>query len=83
MPDLLQHAEVTDRHTVVTFRGPEGIYEKAEAFSIKDVISNKIFLAYTLNGKPLPQKHGFPLRVVAEDHYGYRWVKYVHKVTLV
>ena len=28
----------------------------------------------------LPRKHGFPLRVVAEDHYGSVWIKYVHKV---
>ena len=82
MTALLQKAKVTDHGTVVTFRGPEGIYEKAEAFPLKAVISNKIFLAYAMNGNPLPQKHGFPLRVVAEGHYGYMWVKYVHKVTV-
>jgi DMSO/TMAO reductase YedYZ molybdopterin-dependent catalytic subunit len=82
MSALLQKAKVTDKGTFVNFRGPEGIYEKAEGFPLKDVLSDKIFLAYEVNGKPLPQKHGFPLRVVAEDRFGFTWVKYVHKITV-
>lgn len=38
--------------------------------------------AYEVNGEPLPRKHGFPLRIVAEDRYGSEWVKYVYKVTV-
>lgn len=82
MAALLQKAGVKDDATLVTFRGPEGKYEKTERFFLKDVLSNKVFLAYAVNGKPLPLKHGFPLRVVAEGHYGFNWVKYVHKITL-
>ena len=40
------------------------------------------FLAYGVNGKTLPKKHGFPLRVVAEGYYGSDWVKYVYKVSV-
>ena len=79
---LLQKAKMTDKGTLVNFRGPEGIYEKVEGFPIKDVLANKVFLAYGVNGKPLPQQHGFPLRVVAEDRFGFTWVKYVHKITV-
>lgn len=79
---LLQKSKVKPGGKYVTFRGPEGIYEKTERFQLKDVLSNKVFLAYGVNGKILPQKHGFPLRVVAEGHYGSTWVKYVHKITI-
>lgn len=82
MSDLLQNVKVKDSATLVTFRGPEGKYEKAEQFHLKDVFSNKVFLAYEVNGKSLPQKHGFPLRVVAEGHFGFNWVKYVYKITV-
>jgi len=41
-------------------------------------LADTVFLAYGVNGKTLPQKHGFPLRVVAEDTYGSDWVKYVY-----
>ena len=79
---LLDKTKVKDGATLVTFSGPEGNYEKTERFYLEDAISNKIFLAYEVNGKPLPKKHGFPLRVVAEDHYGFNWVKYVHKISV-
>jgi DMSO/TMAO reductase YedYZ molybdopterin-dependent catalytic subunit len=82
MTALLEKAKVKDGATLVTFRGPEGKYEKTERFYLKDALSDKVFLAYEVNGKPLPKKHGFPLRVVAEGHYGFNWVKYVHKITI-
>jgi sulfoxide reductase catalytic subunit YedY len=67
--------------TEVTFSGPDGRYEKTDRFPIEDILSDKVFLAYSVNGSVLPKKHGFPLRVVAEDYYGGKWVKYVYKVT--
>jgi DMSO/TMAO reductase YedYZ molybdopterin-dependent catalytic subunit len=82
MTALLEKAKVKDGATLVTFRGPEGNYEKTERFYLKDALSDKVFLAYEVNGKPLPKKHGFPLRVVAEEHYGFNWVKYVYKITI-
>jgi sulfoxide reductase catalytic subunit YedY len=51
-----------------------------DQFNLEDVRSNKVFLAYEVNGKVLPQKHGFPLRAVAEDSYGSTWTKYVNTV---
>jgi DMSO/TMAO reductase YedYZ molybdopterin-dependent catalytic subunit len=82
MTTLLQKAKAKNGATLVTFRGPEGNYEKTERFHLKDALSNKVFLAYEVNGKPLPKKHGFPLRVVAEGKYGFNWVKFVHKITI-
>ena len=53
--------------------GPAGRYAKVKRFPIDEIASQKIFLAYQVNGKVLPEKHGYPLRVVAEDRYGYEW----------
>ena len=79
---LLDSAEAHQGVTHVTIRGPEGRYESLQRYPIEDVLSDKVFLAYQVNGKPLPREHGFPLRTVAEDYYGYDWVKYVCKVTV-
>ena len=79
---LLRTAGMDKEATHVTFQGPEGAYEKTESFPIEEIKTGKIFPAYQANEKPLPREHGFPLRVVAEDHYGFEWVKYVHKITV-
>ena len=79
---LMAVSEAEDRATHVTVRGPEGPYEKVQRFPITDIADDKVFLAYRVNGKVLPQKHGYPLRVVAEGYYGFDWVKFVYKVEI-
>jgi sulfoxide reductase catalytic subunit YedY len=78
--DLAKLAQAKPGVTHVSFRGPAGRRAKTERFKIEEFASDKIFLAYQVNGKALPIKHGFPLRLVAEDHYGDEWIKYVHKI---
>lgn len=79
--ELLRRVEAKDGVTHVAIGGPKGPYEKAVRYPMEDVLSDKVFLAFGVNGEGLPRKHGFPLRVVAEDYYGYDWVKYVYRVT--
>lgn len=69
--------------THITVYGPQGSHEKVERFPIADIRSNKVFLAYAVNDEKLPQRHGFPLRIVAEDYYGDDWVKYVYKIEAI
>jgi len=82
MKNFLEWAGVDSSVKQVTFSGPKGNDEKSERFPIGDVLSNKVFLAYEVNGQPLPRKHGFPLRIVAEGYYGDDWVKYVDTMIL-
>ena len=77
---LLESAGLDSGVTDISFSGPDGSYEKTDRFPIEDILSEKVFLAYGVNGRVLPKKHGFPLRVVAKDYYGGDWVKYVYKV---
>jgi sulfoxide reductase catalytic subunit YedY len=82
MKALIERAGVKKDVTRVTFSGPKGLYGKQESFPIEDILNDKVFLAYGVNGEPLPRKHGFPLRVVAEGYHGDDWVKYVYKMSL-
>ncbi len=59
-----------------------GAYEKRVRIPLKALDQKRIFLAYRVNGETLPQKHGFPLRLVYEDAYGYDWVKYVDEIVV-
>lgn len=80
--ELLERAGWKKDATHVTVRGPKTDYEKVERYPIAHILSDKVFLAYQVNGEKLPTKHGFPLRLVAEGYYGYDWIKYVHSITV-
>ncbi len=80
LAELAKRAGLKKGVNFVTLSGPAGPYEKTGRFPLKDIQSAKIFLAYQVNGEPLTQKHGFPLRLVAEGYYGSEWVKYVDKI---
>lgn len=79
---LLEMAQASSGASHVSFSGPKGSYEKTESFPIEDIRSDKVFLAYHVNNAVLPERHGFPLRVVADGYYGGQWVKYVYKMTV-
>jgi sulfoxide reductase catalytic subunit YedY len=80
---LLQEAGIDRRVNQVVVKGPAGPYRKVEEFAMSEIETDMVFLAYAVNGEDLPQKHGFPLRAVAEGHLGFQWVKYVDTVTAV
>jgi DMSO/TMAO reductase YedYZ molybdopterin-dependent catalytic subunit len=43
----------------------------------------RIVLAYNWNGQPLPQAHGYPLRVYVPDRYGMKQPKWITDIVLV
>jgi DMSO/TMAO reductase YedYZ molybdopterin-dependent catalytic subunit len=46
-------------------------------------LSSDVFLAFNMNGKPLPQQHGHPLRAVVPGIYGMKNVKWISGIELV
>ncbi len=46
-------------------------------------LSEDVFLAYRMNGEPLPAKHGYPLRAIVPGIYGMKHVKWLSKIELV
>ena len=80
---LLDDVGIDPEATHIKFTGSKRFQKKSRRFKIDEVRSNKLFLAYGVNDIDLPERHGFPLRLVAEGHKGRRWVKYVHTITVV
>ncbi len=76
---LVQEAQLKKEAQYVDIKGAQ---EKNVRIPLTALSQKKIFLAYRVNGETLPQKHGFPLRLVYEDAYGYDWVKYVEEVVV-
>ena len=46
-------------------------------------LSEDVFLAFKMNGEPLPRQHGYPLRVIVPGIYGMKHVKWLSKIELV
>jgi sulfoxide reductase catalytic subunit YedY len=76
---LLREAQIKKEAQYIDIVGAQ---EKRVRIPVKTLDQKKIFLAYRVNGETLPRKHGFPLRLVYEDAYGYDWVKYVEEIVV-
>jgi len=64
----------------VMFRALDGFYSSV---SIDRCLSDDSFLAYEMNGVPLPSRHGFPVRVVLPDLYGMKQPRWISEIALV
>ena len=42
----------------------------------------EIILAYRMNGVALPPERGYPFILVAEDRWGYKWIRWVTEIEL-
>ena len=69
---------------VVQAGAKEVVLRSADDFrgyvSLEDALDPRNFLAYEMEGKPLPILHGFPLRAVFPDGPGGQWVKWLVEI---
>jgi DMSO/TMAO reductase YedYZ molybdopterin-dependent catalytic subunit len=52
-------------------------------FPLDAVKQTGAFLAFRVNGEPLPRDHGAPVRLVVPGWYGCSWIKWVNEIRLV
>jgi sulfoxide reductase catalytic subunit YedY len=76
---ILRMAEVHDDYTTLMVVGLDGF---TGMFSREEIDNHVIFLALKVNGVTLPKEHGFPVRVVAEDILGGKWVKWIDYIEI-
>ena len=89
--DLLEKAGVQDAGIEVVFyasdKGAENIRNTdveqafARSMHIDDAMRDEVMLAWEMNGEPLPDYHGAPLRVIVPGWYGVanvKWLEHIH-----
>jgi DMSO/TMAO reductase YedYZ molybdopterin-dependent catalytic subunit len=89
--DLLDKAGVQDAGIEVVFyaadKGAENIRNTdveqafARSMHIDDAMRDEVMLAWEMNGEPLPDYHGAPLRVIVPGWYGVanvKWLEHIH-----
>ena len=78
--DIFEKAKPGDGVKTVVFYAVDGY---TSSLPYEFVVKNDLMLAFTINGRVLDEKRGFPFQVVAESKLGYKWVKWVTKVELI
>ncbi len=77
--DLIDLAGAQDGAVTVVFSAVDGY---TTSLPLAEIQEKQLILAYQANGLELPPELGFPFIVVAEDKMGYKWARWVDKITL-
>ena len=77
---LMKMAGAHPEATHMIFHSADGIY--VDQLSVKEAMLPGIMLAYQIDGRPLPRKGGYPVRLIVPPMYGYKSVKWVNRVVL-
>ena len=89
--EVLERAGVRSSATEVLFRGSDSGAAPGHAQPVRFERSlplevarlPEVLLAYAMNGEPLPNQHGFPLRLVVPHWYAVASVKWLAEIRLV
>ncbi|MGA3110439.1 MAG: molybdopterin-dependent oxidoreductase [Candidatus Bathyarchaeia archaeon] len=74
---LLQDAGASPNATTVIFYASDGY---STELPLNYIVQNNLILAYKLNNVTLPAAAGFPFALVAQNQYGYKWIKWVTEI---
>jgi DMSO/TMAO reductase YedYZ molybdopterin-dependent catalytic subunit len=77
--DLIRDAGIDSRANTVIFHATDGY---TTSFPLSYVMDNDIIIAYKMNNVTLSAANGFPFQLVAEDKWGYKWIKWIDKIEL-
>ncbi|MDG6244074.1 MAG: molybdopterin-dependent oxidoreductase [Methanolobus sp.] len=76
---LLNETGVHSTATTVIFYSADGY---STGLDLDYLVENDIMLAYRINDVTLPADRGFPLQLVAEGKYGYKWAKWITSIEI-
>ena len=79
LADLLAIAEPTDEANTVIFRAADGY---TTSLPLDYVLERNLIIADRINGITLPPANGFPFQLVAEDKWGYKWIRWLTRIEL-
>lgn len=82
---LLDAAGVQKGANFIVFRCADILYNRPyyESIDMVDAYHPQTIIAHSLNGEPLPEKNGAPLRMRIERQLGYKQAKYVQAIEAV
>jgi DMSO/TMAO reductase YedYZ molybdopterin-dependent catalytic subunit len=77
--DLIDAAGANPRANTVIFTAADGY---TTSLPLDYIRSRDILLAYGMNNITMPVERGYPFELVAEDRWGYKWIRWVTGIRL-
>lgn len=75
--DILEKSGIDSKADTVIFYAHDGY---STSLPLDYIIKNNIMMAYSMNGETLHPNRGYPFQLVAEDKWGYKWIKWITKI---
>jgi DMSO/TMAO reductase YedYZ molybdopterin-dependent catalytic subunit len=80
LKDLLEEVGLQSGANSVYIEAEDGFYETVV---MEDMMDERTLLVYEMNGQPLPDEHGFPLRIYIPNRYGMKQPKWIVRMEAV
>ncbi|HEX3002034.1 MAG TPA: molybdopterin-dependent oxidoreductase, partial [Methanoregula sp.] len=77
--DIIADAGISPRANTVVLTARDGY---TTSFPLSYLMDRDILMAYRMNNVTMPVERGYPFELVAEDKWGYKWIKWVEKIEL-
>jgi DMSO/TMAO reductase YedYZ molybdopterin-dependent catalytic subunit len=89
--EMLTEASPSDAACEVVFEGADRGQHRssskevpfARSIPLERALAGDVLLAWKMNGRPIPPKHGAPIRVIVPGNYGVASVKWVRRIAVV
>lgn len=75
--DLVKASQPKIEAKTIIFHAVDGY---TTSFPVDYIMNNDILLAYKMNDVILPPERGYPFQLIAEDKWGYKWIKWINKI---
>lgn len=80
LKDLLEEAGLRRGVQEIAMEAVDGFYE---SLPLEEAMDDRTLLVYEMNGEPLPEEHGYPLRIFIPDHYGMKQPKWITRLEAI
>lgn len=77
--DILNETGIRPGATTIIFHAYDGY---TTSFPVSYITDNEIIMAYKINNATLPAARGFPFALVAENKWGYKWIRWIDGIEL-
>ena len=64
-------------------RNVKMVQQFSRSLSVSEAMRPDVLLCYEMNGEPLPQEHGFPVRLIVPGWYGVANVKWLSRIDVI